>query len=147
MPNSAGRPDKTQAVRVGNSSSATEPSLVTSMLSGEMGTLLALAAVVLFFAIADPLQNGERTSFLTVRNFRVMMTQTSIVAVAALGMTMIIIAGMMALAVLSLAGLYWRDIAGLWLRELVSLKLDLGATGQTVKEGFIDVRELRFPFL
>lgn len=69
------------------------PSVLSRLLSSELGTLLALAAVVLFFAVADPLQNGDRTSFLTVRNFRVMMTQTSIVAVAALGMTMIIIAG------------------------------------------------------
>lgn len=68
-------------------------SIVARILGSELGTLLALAAVVVFFAVADPIQNGERTSFLTVRNFRVMMTQTSIVAVAALGMTMIIIAG------------------------------------------------------
>ena len=70
-----------------------QPSLATRLLSGELGTLLALAAVILFFAIADPIQNGDRASFLTIRNFRVMMTQTSIVAVAALGMTLIIIAG------------------------------------------------------
>lgn len=64
-----------------------------SLLSGELGTLLALAAVVLFFAVADPLQNDGKMTFFTVRNLRVMMTQTSIVAVAALGMTMIIISG------------------------------------------------------
>ena len=69
------------------------PSFVAKLLSGELGTLIALAAVVIFFAIADPIQNGDRASFISVRNFRVMMTQTSIVAVAALGMTMIIIAG------------------------------------------------------
>ena len=66
---------------------------LVTLLSGELGTLIALLAVVLFFAIADPIQNGDRTSFMTVRNLRVMMTQTSIVAVAALGMTMVIIAG------------------------------------------------------
>jgi ribose/xylose/arabinose/galactoside ABC-type transport system permease subunit len=66
---------------------------ITRVLSSSVGTLLALAAVVLFFAIADPLLNGENASFSTVRNLRVVLTTTSIVAVAALGMTMIIIAG------------------------------------------------------
>ena len=66
---------------------------LTSLLSGEIGTLLALIAVVLFFSCADTMLNGEDASFNTVRNFRVIMTQTSIVAVAALGMTMIIVAG------------------------------------------------------
>lgn len=60
-------------------------------LSGDIGALLALIAIILFFAVAD-LVWGEGY-FATVRNMRVVLTQTSIVAVAALGMTLIIIGG------------------------------------------------------
>ncbi len=66
---------------------------ITQLLSGSVGTLLALVIVVIFFAVADVILNGEDASFMTVRNLRVVLTSTSIVAVAALGMTMIIIAG------------------------------------------------------
>ncbi len=66
---------------------------LTNLLTGQLGTLLALIAVLVFFAIVDPIKNDGKMTFLSVRNFRVMLTQTSIFAVAALGMTMIIIAG------------------------------------------------------
>jgi ribose/xylose/arabinose/galactoside ABC-type transport system permease subunit len=55
------------------------------------GPLLALVAIVIFFAVADHLWGAGR--FASVRNLRVILNQTSIVAVAALGMTVIIIAG------------------------------------------------------
>ena len=58
-----------------------------------VGPFLALAAVVLFFAIADRWMNGEKATFLTSRNLTTISSQTSTVAVAALGMTIIIIAG------------------------------------------------------
>ena len=67
-------------------------STLLQLLGGDLGTLLALIVVVLFFTSADYIQNGEDAMFASVRNLRHMTTQTSIVAVAALGMTMIIIA-------------------------------------------------------
>jgi len=58
----------------------------------KFGPLLALIFVVVVFATADALKDdGGR--FLTQRNFRVVLAQTSTVAVAALGMTLIIISG------------------------------------------------------
>ena len=58
-----------------------------------VGPFVALASVVLFFAIADRWMNGEKATFLTSRNLTTISSQTSTVAVAALGMTIIIIAG------------------------------------------------------
>ncbi len=56
-----------------------------------IGPLLSLVVVILFFAMADELW-GSRT-FVSVRNLRTILVQTSPVAVAALGMTVIIISG------------------------------------------------------
>ena len=64
---------------------------VLRLLTGDIGALFALAAIVLFFAIADQIW-GEGY-FTRVRNLRVILTQTSIIAVAALGMTLIIVSG------------------------------------------------------
>ena len=58
----------------------------------KLGPLLALLVVVIVFAVADARQE-DGGQFLSVRNFRVIMAQTAMVAVAALGMTLIIIAG------------------------------------------------------
>lgn len=58
-----------------------------------VGPFLALAAVVLFFAITDQWMNGDKATFLTGRNLTTISSQTATVAVAALGMTIIIIAG------------------------------------------------------
>jgi len=63
------------------------------MLAGELGLLLGLAVIVLLFAAEDYRQHGADAAFLSVRNFRVVLAQTSTVAVAALGMTLIIISG------------------------------------------------------
>ncbi|MCP4192721.1 MAG: ABC transporter permease [Planctomycetaceae bacterium] len=56
------------------------------------GPLLALVAVVGVFGIADSVQDGGGT-FLTLRNFQVILAQTAVIAVAALGMTLIIVSG------------------------------------------------------
>ena len=56
------------------------------------GPALALAAIVAGFAVADVWQDGEAT-FLTARNLRVAVGAALPVAVAALGMTVIIAAG------------------------------------------------------
>ena len=63
-----------------------------SLLGSVLGPFLALIAVVVVFGVADSLQDGGGT-FLTVRNLQALSVQTAPVAVAALGMTVIIIAG------------------------------------------------------
>lgn len=70
---------------------------IARLLGGTLGPLLALAVVVIFFAVAEryPIAGlwEQGDSFLSVRNLRTISVQTSTVAVAALGMTVIIIAG------------------------------------------------------
>lgn len=61
------------------------------LLRGAGGPLLALLLIVIFFATADAM--FARGQFTSMRNLRVVLNQTSIVAVAALGMTLIIVAG------------------------------------------------------
>ena len=61
--------------------------------TGVLGPFLALAVVVLFFSVADEWMNGEKAAFLTPRNLTTLSQRTATVAVAALGMTLIIIAG------------------------------------------------------
>ena len=58
-----------------------------------LGPLLALALVIALFGIADLLKNGLHGEFLSARNARTIASPTAIVAVAALGMTVVIIAG------------------------------------------------------
>jgi ribose/xylose/arabinose/galactoside ABC-type transport system permease subunit len=63
-----------------------------SALAGQFGPLLALVLVFFFFAVADALQeDGGR--FLSLRNLQTMLISSAPVVVAALGMTVIIIAG------------------------------------------------------
>lgn len=57
----------------------------------DWGPVLALVLIVVLFAAADQVWGAGR--FSSLRNLRVILNQTSIVAVAALGMTVIIIAG------------------------------------------------------
>ncbi len=54
---------------------------------------LALIFVTVLFCVADRAMNGEKASFATSRSFRTVAAQTATVAVAALGMTLIVIAG------------------------------------------------------
>ena len=61
-------------------------------LIGALGPLFALLMVIAVFAVADWLQEG-RDTFLTPRNARTIAVQAAPVVVAALGMTVIIIAG------------------------------------------------------
>jgi ribose/xylose/arabinose/galactoside ABC-type transport system permease subunit len=57
----------------------------------ELGPLVALIGLVMLFSLADYQWGGGR--FASIRNFRIVLNQTSIVAVASLGMTIVIIAG------------------------------------------------------
>ena len=77
-----------ELVMAGNSSPWFDWKSIASIL----GPFVALAAVCLFFAIADAMQpDGGR--FATQRNLQANAVRTATVAVAALGMTVIIIAG------------------------------------------------------
>jgi ribose transport system permease protein len=72
-----------------------EPSVLRRLgrwfVRAELGPLVALVLLVLVFTLADQIWGGGR--FASIRNLRVLLNQTSIVAVASLGMTIIIIAG------------------------------------------------------
>ena len=63
-----------------------------SLLGSALGPFLALGIVVSFFGIADGLQ-PDGGKFLSAVNLRAVSVQTATVAVAALGMTVIVIAG------------------------------------------------------
>jgi ribose transport system permease protein len=60
---------------------------LTVLQNARLGPLIGLAFVLLLFAILQPKR------FLTTGNFETMLLQTSVVAIAALGMTLIIISG------------------------------------------------------
>src|SRR4051812_21797167 len=62
------------------------------LMGNTLGTLLALGVVILFFAVADAFQSAGG-NFLSLRNVRAISVQTATVGVAALGMTVIIVAG------------------------------------------------------
>jgi ribose transport system permease protein len=62
------------------------------LVGNTLGPFLALALVVGFFAVADSIEN-DPANFLSARNLRAISAQTVRVAVAALGMTLIIVAG------------------------------------------------------
>ena len=59
--------------------------------SAELGPLVALVLLVVLFTIAD--QRWGVGRFASIRNLRIVLNQTSIVAVASLGMTLVIIGG------------------------------------------------------
>lgn len=63
-----------------------------SLLGSVLGPFVALGAVVLFFGVADAV-TSENPTFFTTSNFRTIAVQTATIAVAALGMTVVIIAG------------------------------------------------------
>lgn len=68
------------------------PTRQTEQLVSVLGPLVVLGLVSAVFAIADALQ-GFEGNFWSISSFRLIMVQTAVVAVAALGMTMIIISG------------------------------------------------------
>lgn len=86
---------------------------------------LALFAVSLLFYLADTYRHGARAQFASEENLRNVATQTAIVAVAALGMTVIIIAGGIDLSVGTAIALSATILA--WcLKEDIALKLVAG---------------------
>ncbi len=88
---------------------------------------LALMSVMLLFWVADRWINGEKATFHTSRSMRTVAAQTATVAVAALGMTVIIIAGGIDLSVGTAIALCATVLA--WsLKEDVALRLFHGDT-------------------
>jgi ribose transport system permease protein len=76
--------------------STSRTSLLRGLLGGALGPLLTLAIVVAGFGLAEyriKTAQGRSPTFLTVHNVRTLTEQSLVVAVAALGMTMIIISG------------------------------------------------------
>lgn len=63
-----------------------------SLLGSVLGPFLALVAVASFFALAE-MATSDRSTFVSERNLRTILVQIAPVAVAAMGMTLIIIAG------------------------------------------------------
>lgn len=68
------------------------PSQQAEQIVGVLGPIVVLGLVSAVFAIADAVQ-GFEGNFWSLSSFRLIMIQTAVVAVAALGMTMIIISG------------------------------------------------------
>ena len=62
-----------------------------ALLTTALGPFVALLIVIGFFSVADWLTGGN--TFFTLQNFRTVAIQACIVAVAALGMTVIVISG------------------------------------------------------
>ena len=62
-----------------------------ALLNTAVGPFVALLVVVAFFSVADWLSGGN--TFFTAQNFRTVAKEASIFAVAALGMTLIVISG------------------------------------------------------
>ena len=65
--------------------------LFSLLFRSQLGPVAALAVIVLVFAVADQLAGSG--SFLSWRNMRVLSSSAALIAVPAIGMTMIIIAG------------------------------------------------------
>jgi len=96
-----------------------------SSLMGLLRPFLALFTVTLLFCLADRWMHGNDAKFATEQNLRNITTQTAIVAVAALGMTLVIISGGIDLSVgtaiaLSATMLAWS------LKEDLALRLAVG---------------------
>ncbi len=62
-------------------------------LISRLGPLFALVLVILVFGVADRWKNGDESQFLTAGNARTVSAPVATVFVAALGMTVVIIAG------------------------------------------------------
>ncbi len=64
--------------------------ILKTIFQSQLGPIFALAFILMLFAVAD--QRWSSGNYLSPRNFRVMMNSAALIAVPALGMTMIIIA-------------------------------------------------------
>lgn len=107
----------------------------------QLGPLFALAFVIAIFAIADSQQeNGGK--FLTGPNFKSILTQSAVVAMAALGMTLIIIGGGIDLSAgtaLSLCGTVtaWCLLHDWWPSLAIGAALLTGCTAGAINGALI----------
>lgn len=85
--------EKNLIVSARPSSPSTSISTTKLALPEIVRPFLAVFLVILFFSVADWMNNGKKASFTSSRNLRTVAAQTATVAVAALGMTVIVIAG------------------------------------------------------
>lgn len=123
------------------------------------GPLLALVVIIVFFIIADATFGSG--SFASVRNARVIINSTSLIAVPALGMTLIIIAGGIDLSAgtaLTLSGtaiaLMFRDHsvpldsdnAAFWIAAALAVGLAVGVTCGLLNGLIISLAEM-VPFI
>jgi ribose transport system permease protein len=76
-----------------NVMAARGPSWRLSQIVRFLGPLLALVLVIAIFAVADRWKNGDDSQFFTAGNARTVSATVATVFVAALGMTVVIIAG------------------------------------------------------
>ena len=95
-------------------------------MAGTLGPLLGLLVVVLLFALADAALQGPDSGFWTLRNFSTIAVQMSTIAVAALGMTMIIISGGIDLSAGTALALCATVLAS-FLEQGYSIQIALGA--------------------
>lgn len=132
--------------QVSASKSASAVGVSWNWMVGILRPFLALFAVILLFSIADRWTHGPDAKFATEQNLRNIATQTAIVAVAALGMTVVIIAGGIDLSVgtaiaLSATMLAWS------LKEDLALRLAVGenltGVNQKLKEAEDDLRRAK----
>jgi ribose transport system permease protein len=95
------------------------------------GPFLGLLLVVVLFALAVPLDDEGKQIFFTYRNFKIIFTQTVIVSIGALGMTLIIVSGGIDLSVGS--AIAFTSVAGAMLIqrgwETVAVLLAMVACG------------------
>ena len=92
---------------------------------GVIRPFFALLTVTLLFCVADQWTHGKEARFATEQNLRNITTQTAIVAVAALGMTVVIISGGIDLSVGTAIALSATILA--WsLKEDIALRLFAG---------------------
>ena len=82
-----------------------------------LGPFLGLLLVVAFFALAS----GAPERYLSANNLRVVLAQTVIVAIGAIGMTLVIVAGGIDLAVGSTIALTCRTRSGQYLPTEMTL--------------------------
>jgi ribose transport system permease protein len=116
-------------------------------LLARLGPFLGLIAVIAIFA----LMTDSPSQYLSVRNFRIVVAQTVIVALGAIGMTMIIVSGGIDLSVgstIALTGV----VTALALRDgmapLLALLLGVGAGGVIgVANGLVITRLKVIPFI
>lgn len=138
--------DTKMTSQVSASKSASAVGVSWNWMVGILRPFLALFAVILLFSIADRWTHGPDAKFATEQNLRNIATQTAIVAVAALGMTVVIIAGGIDLSVgtaiaLSATMLAWS------LKEDLALRLAVGenltGVNQKLKEAEDDLRRAK----